>query len=73
MKNNRTAEKVSGPVSAHRFGAGGAHGPAAGAKLADRLPLPEVTYVDWAEWERASLLAKMGIDLTGAPKLSRAN
>lgn len=30
---------------------------------ADRLPLPEVTYVDWAEWERVSILARMGIDL----------
>ncbi len=34
----------------------------------DRLPVPEVTYVDWAEWERASLLARMGIDLTGSAR-----
>ncbi len=30
---------------------------------AERLPLPEVTYVDWAEWERVSILARIGIDL----------
>ncbi len=34
-----------------------AHGAKAGALHAQTglpLPLPEVTYVDWAEWERAS-------------------
>lgn len=52
VQGKSIGRSASRPILVHAQG----HG-------AERLPLPEVTYVDWAEWERVSILARMGIDL----------